>query len=104
MVELSSAVWQLVKCYNIAGFEHIRTITKPVLGTVLVKVDGLPVTPDEIDYQSGQVTFASAPSSAPTASFEFDVPVRFDTDSLPVQANAFDQQVVSQIDLIEVPE
>jgi hypothetical protein len=32
------------------------------------------------------------------------VPVRFDTDHLPVQANAFDQQVVSQIDLAEVRE
>jgi uncharacterized protein (TIGR02217 family) len=104
MVEVSAMVWQLVKRYNIAGFEHVRTITKPVVGTVVVKVGGSPVTPAGIDYQTGQVTFASAPGSAPTASFEFDVPARFDTDNLPVQANAFDQQVVSQIDLVEVPE
>ena len=104
MVELTPSVWQLVKRYDIGGFQHVRTITKPVVGTVVVKVGGSPVTPDSIDYLTGQVTFAPAPSSNPTASFEFDVPVRFDTDHLPVQANAFDQQVVSQIDLVEVRE
>jgi len=104
MVEITPSVWQLVKRYDIGGFQHVRTITKPVVGTVVVKVGGSPVTPDSIDYLTGQVTFASAPSSNPTASFEFDVPVRFDTDHLPVQAQAFDQQVVSQIDLIEVRE
>jgi uncharacterized protein (TIGR02217 family) len=104
MVEVTSTVWQLVKRYNIGGFEHVRTITKPVVGTVVVKVGASVVTPAGIDYQTGKVTFSSAPGSAPTASFEFDVPVRFETDHLPVQANAWDQQVVSQIDLTEVPE
>jgi uncharacterized protein (TIGR02217 family) len=104
MVEITPTVWQLVKRYDIGGFQHVRTITKPVVGTVTVKVGGSPVTPAGIDYLTGQVTFASAPGSNPTATFEFDVPVRFDTDHLPVQANAFDQQVVSQIDLVEVRE
>lgn len=104
MVEVSPTIWQLVKRYSVSGFEHIRTITKPVQGTISIKIAGSPVTPQDIDYLTGKVTFASAPGSAPTASFEFDVPVRFDTDSLPVQANAWDQQIVSQIDLIEVPE
>ena len=44
----------------------------------------------------------SAPGSAPTASFQFDVPVRFDTDILPVQASAWDLQIVNNIDLAEV--
>jgi uncharacterized protein (TIGR02217 family) len=104
MVEISATVWQLAKRYNIAGFEHIRAIAKPAAGTVAVKIGGVPTTPSGIDHLTGRVTFGSAPSSAPTASFEFDVPVRFDTDHLPVQAQAFDQQVVSQIDLIEVRE
>jgi uncharacterized protein (TIGR02217 family) len=104
MVEVSPTVWQIVKRYTIAGFEHVRTITKPVAGTVTVKVGGSPVTPDDIDYLTGRVTFGSAPGSAPTAGFELDVPARFDTDHLPVQANAWDQQIVSQIDLVEVPE
>jgi uncharacterized protein (TIGR02217 family) len=104
MAEVTPTVWQLVKRYNIGGYEHVRTITKPVLGTVAIKIGGSPVVPSEIDYLTGLVTFGSARGSAPTASFEFDVPVRFDTDKLPVQANAWDQQIVSQINLIEVKE
>lgn len=104
MVEITPTVWQLVKRYDIGGFQHVRTITKPVVGTVIVMIDGSPIVPAGIDYLTGQVTSASDPSSNPTASFEFDVPARFDTDHLPVQANAFDQQVVSQIDLVEVRE
>jgi len=104
MIEVTPTTWQLVKRYAIGGLGHVRTITKPVAGTVAVKIGGVPTTPSGIDHLTGRVTFSSPPSSAPTASFEFDVPVRFDIDHLPVQAQAFDQQVVSQIDLIEVRE
>lgn len=97
-------VWQLVKRYNVGGYEHVRTITKPVPGTVTIKVDGTPVAPADIDHLTGRVTFGSPPSAAPTAAFEFDLPVRFDTDHLPVQANAWNQQIVPQINLIEVKE
>jgi uncharacterized protein (TIGR02217 family) len=102
MVEVTSTVWQIVKRYTVGESQYVRPITKPVSGSVIVKVSGSPVTPDEIDYLTGLVTFGTAPGSAPTASFQFDVPVRFDIDQLPVQANAYDQQVVSQIDLVEV--
>ena len=104
MVQVTSTIWQLVKRYVIGGNEHVRTITKPVSGTIVTKVSGVPVTPAGIDHLTGLVTFGSAPSPAPTATFDFDVPVRFDTDKLPVQANAWDQQIVSQINLIEVRE
>jgi uncharacterized protein (TIGR02217 family) len=104
MVQVTGTVWQLVKRYTIASFEHVRTITKPVAGTVSITVSGLPVVPSGIDYLTGRVTFSSAPGAAPHATFEFDVPVRFDTDHLSVQANAWDQQIASEIDLVEVRE
>ncbi len=104
MAQVTPTVWQLVKRYNIGGYEHVRTITKPVPGTVTCKIGGSPVAPASIDHLTGLVTFGSAPGSAPTATFDFDVPVRFDTDKLPVQANAWDQQIVPQINLIEVNE
>jgi uncharacterized protein (TIGR02217 family) len=104
MVQITSTVWQIVKRYNRSGYEHVRTITKPVAGSVAVKIAGSPVTPAAIDTQTGRITFASAPGSAPTASFQFDTPVRFDTDNLPVQANAWDLQIVNNIDLVEVLE
>jgi len=88
MVEVTPTVWQLVKRYNIGGYEHVRTIIKPVLGTVAIKIGGSPVVPSSIDYLTGLVAFGNVPGSAPTATFDFDVPVRFDTDKFPVQANA----------------
>ena len=110
MVQITTTVWQIVKRTNRSGQvssgknPHVRTITKPVAGSVTVKIAGSPVTPAAIDTLTGRITFASAPGSAPTASFQFDVPVRFDTDSLPVQANAWDLQIVNNIVLVEVLE
>lgn len=102
--QIAPTVWQMIKRYKRSGYEHVRTITKPVAGSVTVKIAGSPVTPAAIDTLTGRITFASAPGSAPTASFQFDVPVRFDTDSLPVQANAWDLQIINNIDLVEVLE
>ena len=104
MVPVTSTVFQIVKRYARGGSEYVRTITKPVAGTVAIKVSGSPVTPSAIDHLTGRVTFASAPAATPTATFQFDVPVRFDTDQLPVQALTHDLMVVPQIDLIEVRE
>ncbi|EDX81070.1 DUF2460 domain-containing protein [Brevundimonas sp. BAL3] len=104
MVPVTTTVFQMVKRYVRGGSEYVRTITKPVTGTVTIKVSGSPVTPSSIDYLTGRVTFASPPAATPTATFQFDVPCRFDTDRLPVQTNAYDQMVVPQIDLIEVRE
>lgn len=98
----SPTVWQLVKRYPRGGETYVRTISKPVNGTVVVKVGGATVTPASIDHLTGRVTFATAPGSTPTASFSFDVPVRFDTDQLPVTAAELDIHVVSSIELIEV--
>jgi uncharacterized protein (TIGR02217 family) len=104
MLQITPTLWQSVKRYSRSGYEHVRTITKPVAGSVAVKIAGSTITPAAIDVLTGRVTFASAPASAPMASFLFDVPVRFDTDSLPVQSDAWDLQIVNNIDLVEVLE
>lgn len=104
MVQVSSTVYQLVKRYTLGGGRHIRTITKPMSGSVVVKVSGSVVTPASIDYLTGLVTFSAAPGATPTATFQFYVPVRFDMDHLPIQVENYDQQTVTQIDLVEVPE
>lgn len=104
MLMVSGTVYQLVKRYARGGEEYVRTITKPVAGSVAITVSGSPVTPLSINDLTGLVTFSAPPAITPLATFEFDVPVRFDTDRLPVQSNAYDQMVVPQIDLIEVRE
>jgi uncharacterized protein (TIGR02217 family) len=101
MVAITSTTFQLVKHYALGANVFVRPTTKPVSGTVVIKVNGSPVSPS-IDYGTGIATFGSAPIATPKASFDFSVPVRYDTDKLPVQANAHDLLVVSQINLVEV--
>ena len=58
------------------------------------------------DTATGRVTFASAAvpasSAAVTAGFEFDVPVRFDTDDLEIDLSAFTAGEVPKIPLVEI--
>ncbi len=57
-----------------------------------------------VDATTGIVTFASPPSVGAnlTAGFEFDVPVRFDTDDLPVTLDIERLGSITSIPLIEV--
>lgn len=101
-----TVLFQLIKTYGSAFDPYARTITMPVSGTVRVAVDGVEV--DEgafgVDELTGMVTLLSAPGvgQVVTAGFEFDVPVRFDTDHLDVELSQFDGAEVPNIPLIEV--
>lgn len=78
-------VFQLVKTYSSGGVDAVRPITRPVVGTVRVALLGSELlTGWTVDHASGLVTFAVPPANgvAVRAGFQFDVPVRFDTDSL----------------------
>jgi len=94
-------VWQLVKQYASGPSAEQRTITKPVAGSVIVRVNGNPVAVT-VDHLTGKVMFGVAPAAQPYADFQFDVPVRFDTDHLPVVAVAYHIQQVSSIALVEI--
>ena len=100
-----SVSFQLVKRYGASFDPYLRPITKPMAETVVVKVDGV-VTDVETDPLTGKVTFAEAPAEGAvvTASFEFDVPVRFDTDRLDIELSSFDAAEAPSIPLIEVRE
>jgi uncharacterized protein (TIGR02217 family) len=58
------------------------------------------------DAASGEIVFAAgsipAPGKTVTAGYEFDVPVRFDTDSLSASLTAFKAGQFPAIPLIEV--
>jgi uncharacterized protein (TIGR02217 family) len=76
-------VFQLVKRYTNGGQTLIRLIQKPVNGTVKIWNGAQLVgTGYSVDHATGKVTFNSTPGYTPGASFEFDVPVRFGTDTL----------------------
>jgi uncharacterized protein (TIGR02217 family) len=100
-----TVVFQLVKKYGAAFDPYLRAITKPVAETVVVKVDG-DVVDAEVDALTGIVTLDEAPDEGAvvTASFSFDVPVRFDIDRLDIELSSFDAAVAPSIPVIEVLE
>ena len=83
----------------------VRRIGKPVAGTVRVARAGVEaVSGWSVDATTGVVTFAAAPAVGVlvTAGFEFDVPVRFDTDRLDVTWDLDRLGSIASIPLIEV--
>lgn len=100
-------IFPLVKTYRSGSYGYARPIAKPVSGTVEVAVDGLTLsetTDYTVDYATGTLTFAVAPALAVdvTAGFEFDVPVRFDTDSIQTSVASFQAGEIPTVPIIEV--
>lgn len=101
----STTDFQLVKLYTSGSVAVSRTITKPVAGTVDIYVDSvLQSSGVTVDAATGIVSFNTAPADGDliVADFEFDVPVRFDTDELAMSMDSFDAGSWSSIPLIEV--
>ena len=74
-------------------------------GTVDIYVDAvLQASGVTVDTTTGIVTFTTAPlvGEVISADFEFDVPVRFDTDEMAISMDSFDAGNWSSIPLIEV--
>ena len=96
--------FQLSKTYSDAGGTYNRPITKPVSGTVRVFEDGVETMDFTVDTTTGVVTMNTAPALnvAMTATFEFDVPVRFETDEQTVQLSWEDAGSISAIQLVEL--
>lgn len=97
---------QLVKRYEDAAGSYVRTIAKPVTGTVQVAIDGVVLTEGSeftVDAATGVVTLASDPGAAQvTAGFEFDVPVRFDVETIEVNLAAFEAGEIPSVPVVEV--
>ncbi len=96
----TAASFQLVKAYG----ETVRRITRPVAGTVRVRVNGV-----EMGFSLGEggvVTLDAVPvaEAAVTASFVFDVPVRFAEDRLSVSRSTFLAGVAASVPLVEIRE
>ncbi|MCK0148808.1 DUF2460 domain-containing protein [Marivita sp. S6314] len=97
------ATFALVKAYA----DYARPVAKPVEGTVRIALDGVEqVAGDDfvVDAATGEVTFFAEPFAgvSVTAGFEFDVPVRFDTDHIHTSAATFQAGDVPDVPVIEV--
>jgi uncharacterized protein (TIGR02217 family) len=104
-----TANFQLVKTYGALYSPYLRPIVKPVAASVRVAVDGVEVADGSefaLDTSTGVVTFMPGhvppAGAAVTAGFQFDVPVRFDTDYLEVDLSAFAAGAIPKIPLVEI--
>ena len=101
-----TAAFQLVKKYGTGTRNYVRAINAPVSGTVRVAVNGVVTTLFAVNVQTGMMTFnaGSIPviGAVVTAGFEFDVPVRFDTDAITINLAHFAGGDIPNIPLVEV--
>ena len=100
-------VFQLQKTYLSGLQSYTRPIRKPVAGTVLVAIAGDPKIESLeflVDLETGEVRFVLAPDlgTRVTAGFEFDVPVRFNTDTIQTSVASFQAGDVPSVPVLEV--
>ncbi|WP_281826847.1 DUF2460 domain-containing protein [Jannaschia rubra] len=101
----ATTTFQLVKRYASGSQTWVRTITKPVADTVRVALDGAEqLSGWTVNTTTGVLTFDTAPAAgvAISAGFEFDVPVRFDTDALDVTLDLERLGSITSIPLLEI--
>lgn len=101
-----TATFQLKKTYGTGLRNYERAISKPVAGSVLVAVGGAAATQFTVNLTDGAITFLPGhipPAGATiTAGFEFDVPVRFDTDELRISLTGFRTGDIPLIPIVEI--
>ena len=102
-----TTVFQLQKTYVSGLQSYTRPIRKPVVGTVVVAVAGDPKVEAlefSVNPETGEVIFVLAPDlgTRVTAGFEFDVPVRFDTDAVQTSVASFQAGDVPTVPVVEV--
>lgn len=103
----SAVKFQLRKAYVSGATTVWRSIRRPVAGTVVISLDGTPTGSGwTVDTATGVVTFTTAPGSGVIvrAGFQFDVPVRFDTDILDQTLDIERLGSIASIPLVELRE
>lgn len=97
----------LAKAYVSGDAVYARPVVKPVAGSVLVALDGVTLNEGadfSVDVATGVVSLSATPSIgvSVTAGFEFDVPVRFDTDRIQTSAATFQAGEVPDVPVVEL--
>lgn len=101
----SQTDFQLVKRYASGAQSWTRNITKPVAGSVKIRLNAAEQASGwTVDPATGVLSFSTPPASGVTirAGFEFDVPVRFDSEGLDVTLDLERLGSITSIPLIEV--
>mgnify|MGYP000617870360 CR=1 FL=1 len=106
MTLISGSIYQLNKKYQSAvGFSELRTIYKPVIGTLAIFRNGATdiTGASTIDTTTGQVTVTGhTPGDVYTWSGQFDVPCRFATDRMATRIQDYQIYSWDQIPIQEL--
>ena len=100
-------IFPLSKTYVSGEQSYVRPIRKPVSGSVKVALASDPKVETlefSVNSEKGEITFVDPPDIDVriTAGYEFDVPVRFDTDRIATSITTFNAGEVPSIPVIEV--
>lgn len=102
----STTTFQLMKTYVSGEGSYARPISKPVEGTVIVSVGGTALDAGQIsiEHTTGVMTLTEAPGTGVElrAGYEFDVPVRFETDRIETSVASFRAGDVPNVPVVEV--
>lgn len=83
------------------GNQFARFITRPRFDTTpTFKVDGSPQT--YVGIVDGLITFSALSAGVLTGTFDFDVPVRFDTDELNINVENINAGDIQSLPVIEI--
>ncbi len=99
--------YPLIKTYRSGETTYARPITKPVPGSVRVAISGV-LQRDGVDYTldttTGVLRFVDPPDHGAQvrAGYEFDVPVRFDTDAIMTSVSSFQAGEVPNVPVVEI--
>jgi uncharacterized protein (TIGR02217 family) len=102
----ANKTFQLIRIYEDGGpLPYIRSITRPVSGTLTVYVDGSATAAYTLN-PLGVVVLDAAPADGVevTADFEFDVPVRFDVDQFNLALEWSEAGTIGSLPIVELRE
>ncbi|MBZ8118518.1 DUF2460 domain-containing protein [Roseovarius sp. LXJ103] len=102
-----TAQFQLIKTYRSGDYTYARPVTKPVRGSVRIGLGDDEQQESihyEVDIETGLVTFGHPPNEGVriTAGYEFDVPVRFDTDRIQTSIASFQAGDAPSVPVVEI--
>jgi uncharacterized protein (TIGR02217 family) len=104
----ADTTFQLIRRYTSGGQNYDKTIYLPTSGTVTCALNGTPTTAFTVNTTTGVLTFSVAPSLgvAITASFEFALHCRFDTDHFSctrIDPDIFSWPSIPILEVLEAP-
>ena len=96
--------FQLIKSYVVNNNVYVRKITKPVLSSAKAYISGVETGDFNVDLTTGLLNFNTpiADGAKLEVDFEFDVPVRFDSDVLEISMASLNTGVIKDVVLMEI--